>query len=107
MKTANFKSKLFKAAWKIHRENMTLWNKEDYSFSDALKSAWKWAKKNLVEKFRPILSIVKESERAILCVIDQKINHIVCEMQDVTMWVPKSIIVENCIPEWFYKKVNC
>ena len=93
----NFKSKLFKAAWTILRE-------KGCSMSEALTQAWVWAKKNLVEKFARIIRVAAETEKAVLAVVGQKYDHVREEMIDVTMWVPKSIIVCNAIPEWFYRK---
>ena len=87
-----------KAAWTIYK------NENADSWSESLKKAWAWAKKNLVEGFYTIHSIKKETEKAVLAVVGKVFNHCLEDFQDVTMWVPKSLIVNNSIPEWFYKK---
>lgn len=100
MKTTNkTRSKIFKAAWTIFKENSGL-----ISFSEALISAWKWAKKTLVEKRVSFLGAKKETEKALLIIIKSYYCHVREEYVDYTIWAPKSIIVGNTIPEWFYEK---
>ncbi len=94
----SFKSKVMKAAWTSIRNGFSA------TMSEALFSAWAWAKKNLVEKFKNIHSIEKETEKAILAVVGFKFNHVLEATQKITMWVPKSLVVNNQIPEWFYNK---
>ncbi|HPM11689.1 MAG: hypothetical protein LC101_01425 [Flavobacteriales bacterium] len=99
MKTINneFRSKVMKAAWKIFR-------KRNWNFGTCLRRAWEFCKANILESDHKIYEIVKETERAILAVIDSRYDHVREEDVDITMWVPKSVIVNNMIPDWFYRK---
>lgn len=59
MTRQQFLSKTMKAAWTIYRKGST-------TFSQALKKAWKWAKKNLNDQPSVVLSIARETAKAVL-----------------------------------------
>ena len=92
----SFKSKVFKAAWKIVRES-------EATMSEALRKAWAWAKNNVVE-FVEVGRVVRETEKAVLAVVKEKFCHIRCEVVEVTGWVPKSLYNNGLVPSWFYNK---
>ena len=114
MKTSrkNTLSKVMKAAWKIYREDLDIKSvRVDYnakSFSESLKAAWKWAKKNIIEKVAKIGEIIKETEKAVYAVIggsfkyDQVLEEPV--FTGTKIWIPKSIIINGGVPDWFMRK---
>jgi len=99
--TKNIKSKVMKAAWTIYRkykvQSMTNWSK-------ALRKAWNWAK----EKFSnpqgiTNYNIVKETEKAI-CVAGQLACYVTDQVVKSNLWIPKSLITDGVIAQWFFDK---
>ena len=100
MTTVNntFRSKVMKAAWTSFR------NGRSSNFSESLKSAWAWAKRTLVEKSVEINGkIRRETEKAVAITItfvcvhtDQAVNRL--------MWIPKSLVRNGAVSEWFFNK---
>lgn len=92
-----FRSKVFKAAW------TSLRNGRSENLSDALKSAWAWAKKTLVDTGVDFYQTVKETAKAI-CIK----GYLVCVNTDQAisknLWIPKSLIKNGVIPTWFFNK---
>ena len=98
MKVTNqIRSKVMKAAW-------TIWNKKEVeTWSEALTRAWKWAKKNIINKVQAthvylIAEEIKSSAKAILLNCDYR-----------NYWVPKSIVQETIeggfiVPMWWANK---
>ena len=99
MKTINrtFKSKVFKAAW------TSLKNGRSNNLSEALKAAWSWAKKILVDAGVSGFSVVRETEKAI-CIAGQIACYVTNQVVKSNMWIPKSLISDGTIPTWFFEK---
>lgn len=103
-----FLSKVMKAAWTIYR-------KGGKTFSQSLKKAWKWAKKNLVEQPATTVqrslpfSIIRESAKA------YQFNAVAeCHgglYQEIDFWLPKSAI-ENVtgtgvvVKNWAFRMID-
>lgn len=100
MKTTNIRSKVMKAAWTIYRkykvQNMANWSK-------ALVRAWAWAKEKLVSNDITGYSIVRETEKAI-CIAGQLSCYVTDQVVKSNLWIPKSLINDGAIAEWFYNK---
>ena len=93
----NFKSKVFKAAWTSIR------NGKSENLSQALKSAWAWAKRTLVDLGVEIHNIIKETEKAICCRVH--VEELLSEQEiSRNIWIPKSMISNNTIPTWLWNK---
>jgi hypothetical protein len=94
-----FKSKVFKAAWTSIR------NGKSANLSQALTSAWAWAKRTLVSNGIDISAkISKSTEKAVAI----SINFVCVHTDQVVsrlMWIPKSL-VNNAgeVAEWFFNK---
>ena len=94
-------SKVMKAAW-------TIWRKRDAkTWSQAMTKAWAWAKKN-TQKMVDLSKVVavKETEKATAYRVRVACNHLEVEKFGF-VWIPKSMIVNGQIPEWFaFKKLD-
>ncbi len=93
----NFKSKVFKAAWTSLRKN------KSKNLSEALISAWAWAKKTLIETGITVYSIVRETEKAI-CIAGQLACNVTDQVVKSNLWIPKSLINDGAIATWFLTK---
>lgn len=100
MKTINntFRSKVMKAAWTSWR------NGRSNTWSEAMKSAWVWAKRTLIEKGIEIAGkIRRETEKAVAISITFVCVHTDQEV-DRLMWIPRSLVANNKVAEWFFTK---
>jgi hypothetical protein len=88
-----------KAAWTIYR-------KGGKTFSQSLKKAWKWAKKNLSTESAPThleatqYTIHRETAKAVMLgmgILDWRGVELAAHV-----WIPKSLINPNgSVPQWF------
>jgi len=93
------RSKVMKAAWTSFRSG------KSKTWSESLRSAWAWAKRTLLEKFRSIMTI-RESEKAVAINVYFECLHTERTVTRMA-WIPKSLLQNGCVPEWFLtKKVN-
>ena len=100
MTTSNntFKSKVFKAAW------TSLRNGKSKNMSQALKSAWAWAKKTLIEPIGVTsYHIVRETEKAV-CIAGQLACYVTDQVVKSNLWIPKSLVKNSTIPQWIFDK---
>ena len=98
-KISQMRSKVMKAAWTSFRSG------KSKTWSESLRSAWAWAKRTLVEKFRSIMTI-RESEKAVAINVYFECVHTERTVTRMA-WIPKSLLHNGCVPEWFLtKKVN-
>lgn len=86
-----------KVAHRIYREGK-------YSWSKSLKKAWEWGKKKLVDVFYSVTSdiIERETEKAVLVIMDYKYSHTLEEEVPIKAWFPKSMIKDGFVPKWFW-----
>lgn len=91
------RSKVMKAAW-------TIWRKRDCSsWSNAVAKAWAWAKKGL-QKVVDISSVIcGETAKAYKVGVIVFCVHTELEKRGFA-FIPKSMVVNGCIPQWFAAK---
>lgn len=93
-----FRSKVMKAAHTSFR------NGKSKTWSQALMSAWAWAKRTLIETAIDISNkIVRETEKALSINVtffcystDQSVTRM--------MWIPKSLVNNGNVAPWFFEK---
>ena len=101
MKKVN-KSDIFKAAHKRTRYFQKVNRKHNYSysvmFSFFLKSEYERANKEEKE-----IKIIKETEKAVFVSVNVKYSF-KSEFTNTEMWIPKSVIKNSKVSNWFIEK---